>query len=116
MLNYLIDSLLFVADIFYLVCVSVFDMAFTPISHILQPDIYSLSYVYTAPFRGTVWDLTPATSSDVGLNWFGDGLASLLNLLGVSPSMTVFEGVFYIVIAFFAVFLLFSLIKKIVGK
>lgn len=114
----MLDTLMWLADLFYLLGSVIWQVFTIPAGVYFQPDAYGVSYVNaTAPFQGTSWSfaLNNFNTDTVG-GWLGqaffDAIATLSSWLGI-PADTPLLG--YCIMLFVALFGVIVLIKAVLS-
>lgn len=114
----MLDALMWLADLFYLLGSTLWQVFTIPSSVYFQPDIYGVSYVgTTAPFQGTTWSfaLNNFNPDTIG-GWLGqaffDAIATLANWLSIPPETPLLG---FMVMMFVALIGVIVLLKAVVS-
>lgn len=107
-----IDIVFTCADIVYNSCVCLFQLAFTEIGVLLQPDTYGATILTaTSPFNGLQWEI-PIITSD---NFLSDTFAGLLQIMGLPANTPLIGSLLYIAIAGFLIAFVAKLVIEAIG-
>lgn len=113
MLPAIIDLVYTIADFIYNSCVCLYQLAFTEIGVLMQPDVYGATYMTaTGPFTGLYWNIPVVTNT----NFLGDAFAGILQLMGLPATTPLIGSLLYIAIAGLLVWVLVKLTLDLFGS
>lgn len=107
-----IDIIFKLADIVYNSCVCLFQLAFTDIGVLMQPEAYGATYMTaTGPFTGLYWNIPVVTNS----NFLSEAFAGILQLMGLPANTPLIGSLLYIAIAGLLIWVLVKLTLELFG-
>lgn len=112
MIAEVIEIIYQLADIVYNSCVCLYQLAFTDIGVLMQPEAYGATYLTsTGPFAGLYWNIPLVTET----NFIGDAFAGILQLMGLPANTPLIGSLLYIAIAGLLIWVLVKLTLELFG-